>query len=359
MLGPAMAETVKDEPSKRREAGVPSSPGLLVAYSGEAPCFYVLPLRKGRLALGRDDLAALHLADERVSHRHIEVEHDGEIWTVRDHGSTNGTFLDGAPLDGERTLRAPRVVRIGRTLLLPVGDATHHALHGLTAEGDRIIGPSLRRAHEQIARIARAGQGLLLTGGSGSGKEVAARVYHEAGGGKRAGARPFVALNCATVQRELAERILFGARRVAFERAVAIADEHRLVQEEVTPAYAELFELHAGREASPPAEVARLRSKARTLGRRFPAHEGAWLRGEALLLARRGDVSKARRTLSRALDAFRERGMRHELARTWEVMASFEQGEGQARARARALALYRETGARADASRVEASLAGP
>src|SRR5262245_2902428 len=118
-----MAETVKDESRRRREAGRASSPGLVVACSGGAPCFHVLPLRKGRLSVGRDDLAALRLADERVSHRHLEVEHDGAIWTVRDHGSTNGTFLDGARLDGERSLRAPRVLRIGRTLLLPVDDA--------------------------------------------------------------------------------------------------------------------------------------------------------------------------------------------------------------------------------------------
>src|SRR4051812_41373713 len=165
MLGRPMGETVKDEPDKRRDAAAPPSPGLLVVYSGEAPHFHVLPLRKGRLTLGRDDLAALHLIDERVSHRHLEVEHDGAIWTVRDHGSTNGTFLDGEPLDGERSHRAPRVVRIGRTLLLPVGDAALYALHGLTTKGDRVIGPTLRRIHEQIARIARAGQGLLLTGG--------------------------------------------------------------------------------------------------------------------------------------------------------------------------------------------------
>jgi DNA-binding NtrC family response regulator len=223
MIGRVMGETVKDEPAARHKASAPPSPGLVLAYSGEAPRFEVLPLRKGRLALGRDELAALHLADERVSRRHLEVEHDGATWTVRDLGSTNGTFLDGERLEGERSRASPRVVRIGRTLLLPVADAALYALHGLTAKDDRVIGPLLRRVHEQIARVARAGQGLLFTGGSGSGKEVAARVYHEASAGKRAEARPFVALNCATVQRELAERILFGARRGAYSGAVADA----------------------------------------------------------------------------------------------------------------------------------------
>jgi DNA-binding NtrC family response regulator len=216
-----VAETVKDESRARRD-GAAAHPGLVVVFSGAAPCFHVLPLRRGRLAVGRDDLAALRLADERVSQRHLEVEHDGATWTVRDLGSTNGTCLDGQPLTEPRRHPAPRVLRIGHTLLLPVADATTYALHGLSATDGRVVGPSLRRAHDQIAKIGRAGQGLLLTGSSGAGKEIAARVFHEAGAGKQQ--RPFVALNCATVQREIAERILFGTRRGAYSGAVADAD---------------------------------------------------------------------------------------------------------------------------------------
>ncbi len=216
-----MAETLKTDPRVRRE-GAAANPGLVVAFSGAAPRFHVLPLRKGRLAVGRDDLLAQRLTDERVSQRHLEVEHDGATWTVRDLGSTNGTWLDGQPIDGARSHPAPRVLRIGHTLLLPVADAKMYALHGLTAADGRVVGPALRRTHEQITRIGRAGQGLLLTGSSGAGKEVAARVFHEAGAGKSQG--PFVALNCATVQREIAERILFGTRRGAYSGAVADAD---------------------------------------------------------------------------------------------------------------------------------------
>ena len=49
MLGPIMGETVKDDPIKRREDDAASSPGLVIVHSGEAPCFHVLPLRRGRL----------------------------------------------------------------------------------------------------------------------------------------------------------------------------------------------------------------------------------------------------------------------------------------------------------------------
>ena len=146
--------------------------------------------------------------------------------------------------------------------------------------------------------------------------------------------------------------------RAAFERAVAIAAEHRLVQEEVTPAYTELLELLADLPEALPAGAAQLLRKAQALGRRFPAHKGAWLRAESRLLMRRGEVREARRTLFRALATLVERGMRHEQARTWEVMASLERGAEQANARERAIVLYRETGAQADASRVEEEARG-
>ena len=143
--------------------------------------------------------------------------------------------------------------------------------------------------------------------------------------------------------------------RAALERAVAIADEHKLVQEEVAAAYIELAELFADVPA-PPVETARLLDKARALARRFPAHRGPTLRAEARILARRGDRRAALHALSRALDALHERGMRHEEARTWEVMASLAKGAEQTRARERALALYRETRAAGDAHRMEASV---
>ena len=57
---------------------------------------------------------------------------------------------------------------------------------------------------------------LLLTGESGTGKEIAARTFHAAAGKPNA---PFSAVNCATIPRELAERLLFGSRRGAYSGA--------------------------------------------------------------------------------------------------------------------------------------------
>jgi pSer/pThr/pTyr-binding forkhead associated (FHA) protein len=70
------------------------------------------------VTIGRADGNVIALpADEYASARHARVEplRDG-LWIV-DLGSRNGTFLNGAPVDGRERLREGDVVRIGDTEL--------------------------------------------------------------------------------------------------------------------------------------------------------------------------------------------------------------------------------------------------
>jgi pSer/pThr/pTyr-binding forkhead associated (FHA) protein len=80
----------------------------------------ILALDAGRLTIGRD--AGCHVAlphDDEVSRLHAELEHVGNHWVLADHGlSTNGTFLNGERLHGEKALHDGDTLRVGATQLL-------------------------------------------------------------------------------------------------------------------------------------------------------------------------------------------------------------------------------------------------
>jgi len=76
--------------------------------------------------------------------------------------------------------------------------------------------PSLMKAVATVARAARSTASLVLTGETGSGKELFARFGHRLSPRARA---PFVAINCAAIPQPLLEAELFGHERGAFTGA--------------------------------------------------------------------------------------------------------------------------------------------
>lgn len=91
-----------------------------------------------------------------------------------------------------------------------------HGAAGSTSDG--LVGASLAlvRLRQQICKMARADAPVLISGESGSGKELAALAIHTAS--VRAGG-PFVAINCGAIPAGLIQSELFGHTRGAFTGA--------------------------------------------------------------------------------------------------------------------------------------------
>lgn len=88
-----------------------------------------------------------------------------------------------------------------------------------------LIGQSeaMQRLRSMILRVARTNASVLLTGPSGSGKEVVARSIHDV---SSRSAHRFSAVNCGAIPAELIESELFGHEKGAFTGAITRRTGH-------------------------------------------------------------------------------------------------------------------------------------
>jgi two-component system response regulator AtoC len=93
------------------------------------------------------------------------------------------------------------------------------SLEGRTDIRERMIGqtPVMHDVYKTIGRVAQSNASILVTGETGTGKELVANLIHQNSG--RNGA--FVAVNCAALPETLIESELFGHEKGAFTGAMA------------------------------------------------------------------------------------------------------------------------------------------
>jgi len=92
---------------------LPSGSAILIIHHGSGAGARFLLDGDSALA-GRHPDAAIFLDDVTVSRRHAEFRRRGTVFSVRDLGSLNGTYLGGKLLDGEQVLGDGQDVQVGK-----------------------------------------------------------------------------------------------------------------------------------------------------------------------------------------------------------------------------------------------------
>lgn len=181
--------------------------------------FYILyakDQRKNRIlvedliTLGRDQSCNLCLNDEFVSWRHARVEKRKNSFILKDMMSRNGTFLNGNRIHEAEIQHLDRV-KIGKTEFTFVEGGKGAEVNILKSQNRK-----WQEKLDQIPLISSKEATVLVTGPSGSGKELICRKIHDLSK-RRQGS--FVSVNCSALNDNLIESELFGHIKGAFTGA--------------------------------------------------------------------------------------------------------------------------------------------
>lgn len=106
-----------------------------------------VPISGEKLTLGKDEANDICIAhDPSISHLHMALERYGASWVVRDLGSSNGTYLNGERILGEKQLRDGDELKIGSTSIIFKADSPPPA----TATQKAQPAPELTRREKDV-----------------------------------------------------------------------------------------------------------------------------------------------------------------------------------------------------------------
>jgi len=179
-----------------------------------------IELDKGVIMVGTGETSDLRLEDETVSRQHAEIVKTKDGYLVRDLGSTNGTFVNGLRVK-EAFLQGGSILKLGKTRIkfTPLDEVLEIYPSKKNRFAD-LIGRSveMRRIFGILEKVAPTNVTVIITGETGTGKELVARAVHQFS--KRVKA-PFIVFDCGAVAENLIESELFGHEKGSFTGATA------------------------------------------------------------------------------------------------------------------------------------------
>jgi DNA-binding NtrC family response regulator len=212
----ALAELQRPEPNNK-ESQAMETQRLSLDQTTSLPTGFLIPLNRPGgptlevgdfFSIGRDPGNTLVLNDTFASSRHARIERKNGGFVLRDLHSRNGTFVNGARVT-EVFLTPNDRIRIGETVY--VFSEAISDLPALTSKN-----PAWNEQLKRLPAFAATDFAVLISGPSGTGKDVLARAIHQQSNRKSG---EFVGINCSALSEHLIESELFGHVKGSFTGA--------------------------------------------------------------------------------------------------------------------------------------------
>jgi DNA-binding NtrC family response regulator len=207
----------------RSEEVIEVTGGTLVVLSRDtgAPIGKPVPVSVEPCIVGRGEHCRLVLDDPEVSDSHCSLAATPKGVRLADLGAKNGTYLHPVLIADKGFVYVTMDTRFkcGQTWFelrvtreqVPISSSG--SFGPLVGRSD-----AMRAIYKQLELVAPTELSVLITGETGTGKELVAKAIHEA---SRRRDGPFVTIDCGAIPASLAESTLFGHEKGAFTGATA------------------------------------------------------------------------------------------------------------------------------------------